>query len=129
MKCGVLSSFLLAVCVTWMGRSRAGAVNIQPRQPWLLFQERISCCLATTQTWWVFVYSSSCAKLSSDPKLLHSTMIAFNIRAATDGSESAFAFNSSFFKVVFVKYTHTTPNKFNSRLIRNTFQYVNGYFS
>lgn len=84
MRCGVLSGFPWAGDVTWMGGSRAGAGSTQPRQPWLLFHEEISCCLATTQTWCLFVYSSSCAQLSSDPKLWHSTGTAFNSRAATD---------------------------------------------
>lgn len=54
----------------WMSPGWQGAGL---RQPWLLFQEGSSCCLATTQTWWLFVYSSSCAKLK-----LRSQIIAFN---------------------------------------------------
>jgi len=52
-----------------------GAVSTHPaplaeqpgrtRQPWLLFQAAITCCLATTQNSWLFVYSISCAELKA----------------------------------------------------------------
>lgn len=91
------------------GKEQGWAASTQPRQPWLLFQGS-SCCLATTQSWWLFVYPSSWAKRSSHLEFLHLTIIAFNIRAASDGSESTLSCSSSFSKAVFVKYTHTPTN-------------------